>query len=78
MAITLSRADYQPLWQTTNPSSSLPIPLPGYREWQEVISAPGAGLHSAHCYANQSRFAAAFRKQFGVNPKTYLLGRTSG
>lgn len=24
-------------------------------------------------YANQSRFAAAFRKQFGVNPKAYLL-----
>lgn len=29
-------------------------------------------------YANQSRFAVAFRKQFGVNPKAYLLGRQSG
>lgn len=29
-------------------------------------------------YANQSRFAAAFRKQFGVNPKSYLLNRKSG
>jgi len=29
-------------------------------------------------YANQSRFAAAFRKQFGVNPKSYLLSRKSG
>jgi len=29
-------------------------------------------------YANQSRFAAAFRKQFGINPKTYLLGRQPG
>lgn len=29
-------------------------------------------------YASQSRFAAAFRKQFGVNPKSYTLGRKSG
>lgn len=29
-------------------------------------------------YANQSRFAAAFRKQFGMNPKTYQLGKKSG
>jgi AraC-like DNA-binding protein len=26
-------------------------------------------------YANQSRFAAAFRKQFGVNPKSYVLNK---
>jgi AraC family transcriptional activator of pyochelin receptor len=29
-------------------------------------------------YANQSRFAAAFRKQFGINPKAYLLSKKSG
>ncbi|WAL59538.1 helix-turn-helix transcriptional regulator [Thermocoleostomius sinensis] len=29
-------------------------------------------------YANQSRFAAAFRKQFGINPKAYLLRQQSG
>ncbi len=29
-------------------------------------------------YNNQSRFAAAFRKQFGINPKAYLLGRQPG
>jgi AraC-like DNA-binding protein len=29
-------------------------------------------------YANQSRFAAAFRKQFGINPKSYLLSKKSG
>ncbi len=29
-------------------------------------------------YANQSRFAAAFRKQFGMNPKIYLQGHRSG
>lgn len=29
-------------------------------------------------YANQSRFAAAFRKQFGVNPKAYCLSTKSG
>ena len=29
-------------------------------------------------YANQSRFAAAFRKQFGMNPKVYLLSKKSG
>lgn len=29
-------------------------------------------------YASQSRFAAAFRKQFGLNPKAYLLSRRSG
>jgi AraC family transcriptional regulator, transcriptional activator of the genes for pyochelin and ferripyochelin receptors len=28
-------------------------------------------------YANQSRFAAAFRKQFGINPKAYLLSKKS-
>lgn len=28
-------------------------------------------------YANQSQFAAAFRKQFGMNPKAYLLSRRS-
>jgi AraC-like DNA-binding protein len=28
-------------------------------------------------YANQSRFAAAFRKQFGINPKAYLLNKKS-
>jgi AraC-like DNA-binding protein len=28
-------------------------------------------------YTSQSRFAAAFRKQFGVNPKSYLLSRKS-
>ncbi len=28
-------------------------------------------------YANQSRFAAAFRKQFGINPKAYLLSQKS-
>lgn len=28
-------------------------------------------------YINQSRFAAAFRKQFGVNPKSYLLSKKS-
>ncbi|MEO1792729.1 MAG: AraC family transcriptional regulator [Cyanobacteria bacterium J06629_19] len=28
-------------------------------------------------YANQSRFASAFRKQFGLNPKTYLLSKRS-
>jgi AraC-like DNA-binding protein len=26
-------------------------------------------------YANQSRFAAAFGKQFGINPKAYLLSK---
>ncbi|NJM98363.1 MAG: helix-turn-helix transcriptional regulator [Phormidesmis sp. RL_2_1] len=26
-------------------------------------------------YANQSRFAAAFRKQFGINPKAYVLSK---
>lgn len=29
-------------------------------------------------YASQSRFAAAFRKQFGLNPKAYLLSKRSG
>ncbi|MGP1383618.1 MAG: helix-turn-helix transcriptional regulator [Thainema sp.] len=29
-------------------------------------------------YANQSRFAAAFRKQFGINPKAYCLSTKSG
>lgn len=29
-------------------------------------------------YASQSRFAAAFRKQFGLNPKAYLLSQKSG
>ncbi len=29
-------------------------------------------------YANQSRFAAAFRKQFGVNPKVYRYGDQGG
>ncbi|MBE9099786.1 helix-turn-helix transcriptional regulator [Vacuolonema iberomarrocanum] len=29
-------------------------------------------------YANQSRFASAFRKQFGMNPKAYLLSKKSG
>lgn len=29
-------------------------------------------------YTNQSRFAAAFRKQFGINPKAYVLSRKSG
>jgi AraC family transcriptional regulator, transcriptional activator of the genes for pyochelin and ferripyochelin receptors len=29
-------------------------------------------------YANQSRFAVAFRKQFGINPKAYLLSKKSG
>ena len=29
-------------------------------------------------YANQSRFASAFRKQFGINPKAYLLSQKSG
>jgi AraC family transcriptional activator of pyochelin receptor len=29
-------------------------------------------------YASQSRFASAFRKQFGINPKAYFLSRTSG
>ncbi|MGC1310531.1 MAG: AraC family transcriptional regulator [Phormidesmis sp.] len=29
-------------------------------------------------YANQSRFAVAFRKQFGLNPKAYLLSQRSG
>ena len=28
-------------------------------------------------YANQSRFAVAFRKQFGMNPKVYLLSQKS-
>lgn len=28
-------------------------------------------------YANQSRFAAAFRKQFGINPKSYCLAEKS-
>lgn len=28
-------------------------------------------------YANQSRFAAAFHKQFGINPKAYLLSKRS-
>ena len=28
-------------------------------------------------YANQSRFASAFRKQVGLNPKTYLLSKRS-
>ena len=28
-------------------------------------------------YANQSRFATAFRKQFGMNPKVYLLSQKS-
>ncbi|MGG6269515.1 helix-turn-helix transcriptional regulator [Leptolyngbya sp. AN03gr2] len=28
-------------------------------------------------YASQSRFAEAFRKQFGMNPKSYLLGKKS-
>ncbi|MGG6269512.1 helix-turn-helix transcriptional regulator [Leptolyngbya sp. AN03gr2] len=28
-------------------------------------------------YKNQSRFAAAFRKQFGINPKSYLLNQRS-
>lgn len=28
-------------------------------------------------YANQSRFAVAFRKQFGMNPKVYLLSQSS-
>lgn len=28
-------------------------------------------------YANQSRFAAAFRKQYGINPKSFLLGKKS-
>jgi AraC family transcriptional regulator, transcriptional activator of the genes for pyochelin and ferripyochelin receptors len=28
-------------------------------------------------YANQSRFAEAFRKQFGMNPKRYLLSKKS-
>jgi AraC family transcriptional activator of pyochelin receptor len=28
-------------------------------------------------YANQSRFAAAFRQQFGMNPKAYLLNKKS-
>ncbi|MGJ3252774.1 MAG: helix-turn-helix transcriptional regulator [Elainellaceae cyanobacterium] len=28
-------------------------------------------------YANQSRFAAAFRKRFGINPKAYLLSQKS-
>lgn len=29
-------------------------------------------------YINQSRFAAAFRKQFGMNPKAYLLSKKLG
>ena len=29
-------------------------------------------------YANPSRFAAAFRKRFGLNPKAYVLGRKIG
>lgn len=40
MVITLSSADYKQLWQAANPSSSPSTPLPGYREWQEVIPAP--------------------------------------
>ncbi|MEM9483690.1 MAG: AraC family transcriptional regulator [Cyanobacteria bacterium P01_F01_bin.116] len=29
-------------------------------------------------YASQSRFATAFRKQFGMNPKAYVLSKKSG
>ena len=29
-------------------------------------------------YASQSRFATAFRKRFGINPKAYLLSKRSG
>ncbi|EDX85995.1 transcriptional regulator, AraC family protein [Synechococcus sp. PCC 7335] len=29
-------------------------------------------------YANQSRFAVAFRREFGINPKAYFLSRRSG
>ena len=29
-------------------------------------------------YASQSRFATAFRKRFGMNPKAYLLSKSSG
>ena len=40
MSITLSSADYKQLWQAVNPSSSPSTPLPGYREWRDVIPAP--------------------------------------
>lgn len=41
----------------------------GHMNVKEVAQAVG--------YANQSRFASAFRKQFGVNPKSYLLNQKS-
>jgi AraC family transcriptional regulator, transcriptional activator of the genes for pyochelin and ferripyochelin receptors len=42
----------------------------GHMNIKEVAQAVG--------YSSQSRFAAAFRQQFGVNPHTYLSSKRSG